>query len=75
MMTPAAASMVVGLSMYFSMSRSLFHDIYRSNKLAVLDCIVHVVTFRETCSVPLTSTPRIPQIWSMSSCINFSTAL
>ena len=34
--TPAATSIVVGLSMYFSISRSLFHLMCRSNRLAVL---------------------------------------
>jgi hypothetical protein len=33
---PAATSTVVGLSMYFSIRRSLFQDMYRSSKLAVL---------------------------------------
>lgn len=36
MVTPAAQSIPEGLSMYFSMRRSLFHDKWRSSRAAVL---------------------------------------
>jgi hypothetical protein len=76
MVIPAATSMVVGLSMYFSISRSLFHDMYRNNKLAVLGCIYLVKIYHDDMlERPLTSTNSMPQISSMSSCISCSTAV
>jgi len=76
-LTPAATSTADALSMYFSISFSLFHFMYLSNRLAVLvynTVISHFSMGTSTDKRPLTSTPKIPQIWSTSRDISFSTA-
>lgn len=72
--TPAAQSIAVGLSIYFSMRRSLFHAKWRSSSAAVLAYPRSVNKVHNDQMLKLTSTPRIPQICSTSCCISFSTA-
>lgn len=72
--TPAATVIAEGLSMYFSIRRSLFHDMYRNSRFAMLAYRVPVSLTPLMIFSPLTSTPKIPQMCSTSSFISFSTA-
>ena len=73
-LTDASTRTLDGLSIYFSIKRSLFHDMCRKSRLAVLPCKRRRQDGRKTRESQHTSTPRMLQIYSTSSRICFSTS-